>query len=243
MQQEQSQITKTPINISFDDFEISAESFKPVTKGLGFHHEQKKTTFKPTSRSLPENTRATLPLSKISNETALKVKAQAPSGLEAFYSTSQAGMAIQPDTTPVIDNELISTNEITGSVSSTVQVLSWSVDLILVLSLVALTGISLVMASGIEYRVILKLISKIDIAVFSGSVFAIYYILYFTILDLSSTPGKLLFGIRLVGTDKNNFSIKNTFIRSLISLLSIFIFCLPMLLDFQGRLSDTKLVK
>jgi hypothetical protein len=243
MQQEQTQVTKKPINISFDDFEINAESFKPVTKGLGFHHEQKKTTFKPTSRPQSEITRSNLPLNKISSETALKVKAQAPVGLEAFYSNPNILAPIQSESTPITPNEITINTETVNSVSLATQTLSWIVDLILVLSLVALTGISLVIASGIEYGLILKLISKIDLAVFSGSVFAIYYILYFTILDLSGTPGKLLLGIRLVGTEKNNFSIKNTFLRSLISLLSIFVFCLPMLLDFQGRLSDTKLVK
>jgi len=50
-------------------------------------------------------------------------------------------------------------------------------------------------------------------------------------------------GIRLLKTDNTNVSVKNTFTRALVSLLSVVALFLPMLLDFQGRLSDTKVVK
>ena len=95
----------------------------------------------------------------------------------------------------------------------------------------------------IQFQILSRLISTQDLIVFTSSIFSIYYLLYFTILDLSTSPGKTIMGIRLLRTDNKNVAVKNTFIRALISLVSSVALFLPMLLDFQGRLSDTKVVK
>ena len=50
-------------------------------------------------------------------------------------------------------------------------------------------------------------------------------------------------GIRLLRTNDKNVEVKHTFTRALISLLSFVALFLPMVIDFQGRLSDTKVVK
>lgn len=243
MNQEEHSFSKTPISMSFDDFEISAESFKPVTKGLGFHQEQKKTTFKPMTHVKLETLRSTGPLNNISSDLEVKIKKQSPTGLEAFYGASSVTTFSTSESLPEVKMGLTKSDEIQLRASPLVQLLAWIVDLVIILGLVALTGTCLVLASGIDYGLMLKLVSRPDLLIFSSSVFAIYYILYFTILDLSATPGKIIFGIRLTGTDRNGFSVKNTFIRSVISLLSMMVFCLPMFLDFQGRLSDTKIIK
>ena len=67
--------------------------------------------------------------------------------------------------------------------------------------------------------------------------------MYFSILDLSNSPGKTILGIRLVKSDDTQVSAKQTFTRALITLLSGVALFLPTLLDFQGRLSETKVVK
>lgn len=243
MQQEEHSFSKTPISMSFDDFEINADSFKPVTKGLGFHQEQKKTTFKPVTHTRIEMPRQTGPLNNIASDLEVKIKKQGPMGLEAFYNASATVSFPATETLMELKTSVVKSPEVYSSVSAGVQLSAWIVDLVIILALVAFTGACLVLASGIDYSLIIKLVARPDLIIFSTSVFSIYYILYFTILDLSATPGKIIFGIRLVGTDRNIFSVKNTFVRSVISLLSIGIFCLPMLLDFQGRLSDTKIVK
>lgn len=243
MNQEEHSFSKTPINLSFDDFEISAESFKPVTKGLGFHQEQKKTTFKPVTHAKMETLRPTGPLNNISRDLEVRIKKQTPTGLEAFYGASSVTAFPTPEALSEVKISNAKTADIQLTVSPLIQFSAWLIDLIIILGLVVITGTCLVLTSGIDYSLILKLVSRSDLLIFSSSVFAIYYILYFTILDLSATLGKIIFGIRLAGTDNNGFSVKNTFVRSVVSLLSMMVFCFPMFLDFQGRLSDTKIIK
>jgi uncharacterized RDD family membrane protein YckC len=246
MQNDQHTFSKTPISLSFDDFDINVESFKPVTKGLGFHHEQKKTTFKPITHPKIESFRSNGPLSNISSNTESKIRNQAPTGLEAFYGTTSAAIVPTESFKDIAQESNVGTAKIQENIknaSSISQFLAWLIDISVISALLVLTGVCLVLASGMNYQLILKLISKMDIIIFSSSIFAIYYILYFTILDLSTSPGKLLLGLRLVATEGDNLTVKNTFTRSAVSLLSIFAFCFPMLLDFQGRLSDTKIIK
>ena len=112
-----------------------------------------------------------------------------------------------------------------------------------IVSFVALTGFLLVLASGIELKMYSRLINNQELLIFGSSIFSIYYIMYFTILDLSASPGKTIMGLRLIRTDKAELSVKYTFTRALVSLLSGVALFLPMLLDFQGRLSETRVVK
>jgi uncharacterized RDD family membrane protein YckC len=62
------------------------------------------------------------------------------------------------------------------------------------------------------------------------------------VLDLTGSPGKTIMGIRLLKLDNKEVTVKNTFTRSAVSLLSFIALFLPMVIDFQGRLSDTKTV-
>jgi len=245
MNQEEHSFSKTPISVSFDDFEISAESFKPVTKGLGFHHQQKTTTFKPVARQTPDVLKSLGPLNNISSELEVKIKQQTPMGLEAFYGANPIPKMVLENEIFAQEKNQIAKEEENSTIKATAlaQFSAWIIDLILIAALVAITATCLVLASGLDYSLILKLATRSDLAIFSGSVFSIYYILYFTVLELSTTPGKIIFGIHLEGTEHSSLSVRQTFMRSMVSLFSIFAFCLPMLLDFQGRLSDTKIVK
>lgn len=245
-----------PIQIDLDEFQISEDTFKPMTKGLGFHHDTKRPSFKPspkevksfgTSKSPLGTSLNSMPSSTIHASVAKPVMGnQLPSGLEAFYGKAQA-----PEQTETIlfdqktlanEKKSVSTSQV-KSASQLSQFLAWTIDIAVVASFVILTGVLLIFASGIDYKMYSRLISTEDLAAFTAAMFSIYYLLYFTILDLSATPGKTIFAIRLVKTDGGDVSVKHTFTRAMISLFSGIALFLPMLLDFQGRLSDTKVVK
>jgi uncharacterized RDD family membrane protein YckC len=249
------------ISIALDDFDISEESFKPMTKGLGFHQEQKRqTSFKPTPKvtqevksfsgtksSKSKNTNHPLlgDLSLKNHETATKV---VPNGLEAFYGAKPA----QPksellseeslEKNKILSEEVKENNKVKEA-SSLIQLSAWIVDLLLIASFVIITTALLVAVSGMGLSAFMRVISKQDLSIFGSALFSIYYLLYFTILDLSATPGKTVFGVRLLRLDNKNVSVKNTFTRSLVTLLSFIALLMPNLIDFQGRLSDTKVVK
>lgn len=246
-----------PIQIDLDEFQINEDTFKPMTRGLGFHHDTKRPSFKPapkevkafgTAKSPVNQTLTSLPNISIgATPKSTPTVGQMPSGLEAFYGAKPADPVAQnlfekplhQEKTEVKKEKTINTK----AASQTSQLFAWVVDILVIASFVALTGALLVFASGIEFNMYSRLISSKDLGIFAAAIFSIYYLLYFTILELSATPGKTIFGIRLVKADGSEVSVKHTFTRALISLLSGVALFLPMLLDFQGRLSDTKVVK
>lgn len=248
--------TTPPIKIDLDEFQISEDTFKPMTKGLGFHQDTKRPSFKPapkevkafgSAKSAVNQTLSSIPTS-IGAPKSTPSANQMPSGLEAFYGakpvaeTDTQNLFEKPlhEKTEIKKEKAISTKK---AAPQTAQFFAWVIDILVIASFVALTGALLVFASGIEFTMYSRLISPKDLGIFATAIFSIYYLLYFTILELSATPGKTIFGIRLVTTSGHEVSVKHTFARALISLVSGVALFLPMLLDFQGRLSDTRVVK
>lgn len=240
-----------PIDINLDEFQISEDSFKPMTKGLGFHHDTKRPSFKPSPKEVKpfgapktsvSSTLGSLPKVAGTKAAATPAATHIPSGLEAFYGAKPATPDVQMNFEPKVEAKVEKTLSHKPA-AQTAQFLAWAIDVLVIMSFVVLTGALLVLASGIELRMYSKLISNNDLALFATAMFSIYYLLYFTILDLSASPGKTVLGVKLVKTDGKEVSVKHTFGRALISLLSGVALFLPMLLDFQGRLSDTKVVK
>ena len=238
-----------PVEINLDEFMISEESFKPMTKGLGFHQDTKRPSFKPAPKEVKafgaqSATKQTLsPLAPLSPSAQTMASNHMPTGLEAFYGQSgTSAKAIETDLDLKVETKAPAAQKyIAASMLS--QFSAWIVDILVIASFVAITGALLVLASGIELKMYSRLISVQDLSIFSAAIFSIYYLLYFTILDLSSSPGKTLFGLKVIKVDGKGLSVRHTFFRALISLLSAVALFLPMVLDFQGRLSDTKVVK
>ncbi|MFA6237285.1 MAG: RDD family protein [Bacteriovorax sp.] len=246
--------SSTLIQANLDEFNISEESFKPMTKGLGFHQEQKRSSFKAAPKEVKPfgttraQSKAAILLNPLSNQNAAATVQHAPSGLEAFYGTkgSTSGSQNQQiafENKPATLAEKTEIKNIARTASTALQFFAWAIDVLVIASFVAVTGALLVFASGIEFQMFARLISYQDLIAFTFAIFSIYYLLYFTILDLSASPGKSIMGIRLLKINNGHVSVKHTFTRALVSLLSSIALFLPMLLDFQGRLSDTKVVK
>lgn len=242
-----------PIQVDLDEFQISEDTFKPMTKGLGFHQDTKRPSFKPAPKEVKafgspkasiNSALNTLPSSTLPNKATAQVN-HLPSGLEAFYGPTATPKTEAPNLFDQTKKEEVQSEKVTSkkTAAQTSQFLAWTIDILVIASFVVLTGVLLVWASGIEFNMYSRLISTQDLAAFGAAIFSIYYLLYFTILDLSATPGKTIFGIRLVKINGAEVSVKHTFVRALVSLLSGIALFLPMLLDFQGRLSDTKVVK
>ena len=78
-----------------DEFNISEDSFKPMTKGLGFHQEQKRNSFSSLSKKETKvfsnakiGVKANGLLNTLSEKTTSALSSNSPSGLEAFYNTT-----------------------------------------------------------------------------------------------------------------------------------------------------------
>ncbi len=242
-----SEDSKNPnIKINLDEFDISEDSFKPVTKGLGFHNENKKlNTFKsaPKEIKFTSNKTTKITTKSLLNEISTSNKSVAtkavPSGLEAFYGQTN----LQEFEDKKVEEKVSIPAKKIVLASNFSQFFAWVIDLVLVASFSLVTTILLILVSGMSFQSFLKIIPILDLTIFSSVLFSIYYLLYFTVLDLSATPGKIIMGIRLLRTNDKNVEVKHTFTRALVSLLSFVALFLPMVIDFQGRLSDTKVVK
>ncbi len=75
--------------------------------------------------------------------------------------------------------------------------------------------------------------------------FLSFYLFYFTILDRegNKTFGKKIFSLKLQSKFKSNIDLVQSFSRAFISMISFLAFGLPFILDFQGKLTDTLVVK
>jgi uncharacterized RDD family membrane protein YckC len=242
--------SKNAVHINFDDFEISENSFKPVTKGLGFHHEQKRQhSFRSAPKEIKNNTtqKSLHPLlNDLATNNQKKISTNIPSGLEAFYGKptepkKSDEIKLADTTTLLADSEIQYIEKKNASIILTFA--AWIIDLLVVFSFSIITTTLLIWASGINFNTFLRIVPMEDTIVFSAVLFSIYYMLYFTILELNGTPGKTIFGLRLITINNRPISVRHTFIRSIVSLLSFVALFLPMLVDFQGRLSETKVTK
>lgn len=240
--------TTPPIQIDLDEFQISEDTFKPMTKGLGFHHDSKRPSFKPAPKEVKSfgssKSSVTASLASLPSSNKAVIGNHLPSGLEAFYSSAKPVEESSNLFERSIKEEVVKKEKkILKSAPQLEQFLAWTIDILMIASFVALTGALLVFASGIEISMYSRLISTQDLSIFTAAIFSIYYLLYFTILDLSSTPGKTIFSLRLARADDGEVTLRHTFTRAIVSLFSGVALFLPMLLDFQGRLSDTKVIK
>lgn len=258
------QLNSKPVMLNIpdfmDDLNIDETSFKPVTKGLGFHQEVKQKQFTPAAvnvtklqhEPIKKNIEIGKSIAKSFDDKKIKTKSNTitaqttttKGALAAFYADASVSSELSLESEKV-ESSLFNKKETIKKVDASMyaQFIAYIVDVALVLSFTIATIAALVLVSRIDYRLLMKMISLNDQVVFGSSLFIIYYLLYFTILDLNASPGKSLMGIRLYTASGKNVSTKHTFGRALITLLSVAALTLPTILDFQGRLSGTKVFK
>ena len=212
-----------------EEFNLEDVNFRPLTKGLGFHQKEVQKVLKPLNAQVREE-------SYKGQNFSSKEKSQ----LSSFYQN--------PPITKEFPKELAQEEEILGQESEQEkyylhQSLSFLIDLIIILGLLSTTFLCFFYFSPLDIQQALEVMSS-SIFFFSFSIlFSIYYITYFSFLDILGTPGKLCFGLRLVETNRDALTLKHTFLRSIITLSSFLVAFLPLIVDFHGKLSDSKVVK
>ena len=123
------------------------------------------------------------------------------------------------------------------------QFQAWIVDFIIISTGLGLSlSLLLVWVANLNFSTVLELLHKGELLEYLILSFVIFYMAYFTFLDLPSSPGKILAKIKLVKTNNSPVTIRESFLRSAFTILSSFILFLPLLMNFPGKLSRTKLV-
>ncbi len=202
------------------DFDIDSFDFKPVTKGLGFHQDKIKES----------STRKFKRTQTIAQKERIKYE-------ERSITINSPVVEINK---PIIKEELAPKRIAkVKNARMGLQFTSFVFDFVLICSI----------QLGLNFA-FLKLVQLDSFSKFleftwkeQSLFFSFLFLFYFTILELASTPGKRIFDLKLDTTVGKKLTIDQTLIRSVVTLLSFLTAGMPLLFDFQGKLSDTRVIE
>lgn len=217
--------------VSIDDIEFD---FKPITSGLGFH--QKPTEIKPafTERTMSIPTVPVTPVSTPKRQPEMNVY---QNDLSLFYGQTQA-----PEAAPVQETK---TEEIKYYKLATKpqRVFAYLSDLLLVTSILGI--VLTVMARTISMD-LMEVWSQYpnEITPLVVSLFCGFYLIYFSVFEKSSsTLGKTMFNLRVMGNDDRPLSLMALLMRSLVSLLNFVSLGLFSYFDLQNKVTSSKVIR
>lgn len=201
------------------DFDLDDFDFKPVTKGLGFHHNEE------TEKTVRSYQR---PQAK---------PVQDPYKRESVSISINQPRVNEP--TKALIKEKTKKKSKTRSARMGMQFTGFIFDLIILISIqISLNYVFLKIVGLSNFSHFLQF-TIIEQTLF----FAFIFLFYFTLMDLTASPGKRILSMRLNSLTSKKVSIDQTLIRSVVTLLSFLTMGMPLLFDFQGKLSDTKLIE
>ena len=216
------------IGAKMDDFE-----FRPVTKGLGFHQERR-------------NERPTI----TSVEGIRKSSHIRPNTTHGHASNLTQTQALRSSPTTKLEQQPFSSTRVVENVgpkevlaAKGMQFLAWSIDVSIVCLLTWITFEIFAWLTGSRLLFFRVMGHDLVIAALACAVFAVYYLAFFTVMDLAGTPGKMIMRLRLVKNGNGPITTRHTLLRSFLTLISFFALGLPMYMDFQGKLSDSRLIR
>lgn len=233
--------------IDNDDFEIdnlleNTDIFKPLTNGLGFHHsikEEKEVKYDLQTKSIQLKTELEQRARKLSLNTA---KIESPSinmgDLSPFYqNTKPQKMELNLEPSQ-FENQ-------TEESDLVIRFLAWGIDLTLVATLITIVSISVVFIANIPLSFIRTNIFNLDIFLMGSTLMGMIYVFYFSFFDKTkfSSLGKRITGIKVVNLEGNSITMVQAFLRTIVTIVSLFTLGLGSVLRIQDRLTDTKVVK
>lgn len=223
---------------SVEEFE-----FRPITEGLGFNRNAEK---KGEQRIKGFNSTEPLPGEKISIDNSFPMGDLTPFYKQTPNSSNKNKVAINEKLAEVSTSKPVKKKEESLVLANRYELLlSWLIDMAICLSLVALTATFLVFASGVSSELILKILSVNTVVTYLTFLLLSFYICYFSFLDTfcDGTFGKFALNLRITSEGKSSVSFKGALFRAMISFCSLFAFGLPLILNFQGMISGTRILK
>ncbi len=215
-------------------------NFKPLTKGLGFHNKKNEKNLSiPTTDDLKLKAASLAEaLQKAQlNSTVLKNDQNVDRGdLTPFYS---------PNKTHSL-KEFKNENEVQYLEASVFRrFCAWFIDVAIVSFLFVFTLSFIFLSSFNNFEVLMSFLIEDEAYWFFLPVYFLFYIFYFSFMEKTqfSTIGKSLLKIRVVDELDNPLSLYKSFFRAMITLFNLFTLGLGSLLDFQGRLTASRVIK
>ena len=209
-----------------DEFDIESYKLKPLNKGLGFHESE------PERLSTRSKFKTSLE-KRLERENSL----EGIDSLKAFYNM------------PVTDNKKVLKKKVPKKKEAEffLQFFAWLLDLIFIglIASMAILGMGLMahIFDKTSLKMVVLTLTRINGLMGMGVLFTITYLLYFTYGDIATSLGKKIIGIKLVTKSGKNPTSRMTLVRSLVTVFSLAFLGIPMLFDFHGKLSNTKIVR
>lgn len=206
--------------------------FKPITSGLGFHH-QKTTEVRPviTERTVAMST-LTPPVSPLKKEMSVY-----QNDLSMFYNQAPPQTIQMPEEISVPEEKYY---KLAGKPQ---RVVAYLADLLMI---AAALGIVLTLMARTISMDLMEIWSQYpnEITPLVVTLFCGFYLIYFSIFEKNGpTLGKSIFGIRVVGLDNRSLSLASLFLRSAVGLLNFLSLGLFSYFDLQNKVSGSKVIR
>lgn len=218
------------------DFDLENFDFKPITPGLGFHHEPKTETID-VPKATPvrrEQRREASPYQRL--ETSENFF---PSDLESFYSSSQTSA-------PKIEKIAEKVREIAPlrAAGSSERVAAYLLDLGLVVSSVTLTALTMARVLDLDLMEVVNRYPN-EATPLLLTLFVGFYLIYFSVFEKSSasTLGKSIFALRVAPLEGEELSLGKLLLRTGVSLFNFVSLGLFSYYDLQSKMSRSRVVR
>lgn len=229
-------------NIDIENLLDNDQIFKPLTDGLGFHHsikEKKEIKADLSTKSIAlkeqlESRAKELNLRSIQIEKSDKISM---GELAPFYNNEAQSEE------PIIDIHM--SEETIEEATMPSRFGAWLVDLVLITSIITVTLVSIVFVSQIPLSYIRYNIFDLDLIASLLSISLLFYSFYFSFFDKTtfSSPGKRMFGLKVVSIKDRPITLLQAFSRVFITLVSAITLGLGSIIKVQDKLTDTVVVK
>lgn len=220
-------------------------NFTAITDGLGFHHSVKsenevQKSLKSKSMDLKKDFDARI--KQLSNQKTTTIDM---GDLSPFYSKEdkrELTVKLQ-DTNIGAAEEVATPKNVTANVFERFG--AWIIDFVMISVVFFVVFVSAILLTNTPLSFAREMILGKEFFITLMPLFAEFYLFYFSFFDktLFSSPGKKIFGLRVVSFSDNNISMLQAFGRAIITLISFFTMGLLIFLDAQSRLTDTKVIR
>ena len=244
---------RTPkIKLNLDEFDLDNYELNPLTQGLGFHCVKKEKAIAQPVASRVEKTLNKTSVSEHQNSLYPQVSLKKLSGTNYTgpLKSSMSDSIFQQETCSSFssDRKFKETGKLKKdklkNAREVDQLCAFFIDSIIIVG--TYLGIMWIFISiaglPFEWKALKGFGPKFwpYIGLLSVSIF----LFYFTLLDSAGTVGKRFMGLQLIDSkNSKTTNLKQSFFRALISLLCLVLLGFPFLVNFQDKISHTKLVE
>jgi len=210
--------------------------FKAIGEGLGFHQKEEKPRWSKPATTSSSRMNSIASTSKVNSTPSNSI------------SREQLGFLYNPEgqTASLKTNEQSKKPKAASKIKLAglpERFTAQMIDTIIITLTVSFMVTSMLAIAGVPLKQAMGLLTSFDIAPVVAILWSFAYISYFTILETKQTPGKSIMRIAVVDMNDRQLSLAKSLERTVFRSLSWLALGFPLLMNFHGRLSGSKVIK